>query len=198
MAMVSWLQRSLRLAIVLAFGAAVTGCMTVKSYVDPTLPGIGNSQLPKVQQPLPTTVLFEFRTKGNANVRATSSLSGQVVSAVAQSGMFGQVSTTVTDPNGALLKVTIDNVADTGGAVAKGVGTGLTFGLAGSLVADNYVCTATYSFKGKSFETTVHHVLLSTVGNHSAPQGLTPMQPRDAMNQIVDQLVLHALVQLDQ
>lgn len=198
MAMVSWLQRSLRLAVVVLLGTTVTGCMTVKSYVDPTLPVIGSAQLPKVQRPLPTTVLFEFRTKGNANARATSSLSGQVVSTVAQSGMFGQVSTTVTDPSGPLLKVTIDNVVDTGSAVAKGVGTGLTLGLAGSLVKDNYVCTATYSFKGKSFETTVQHALLSTIGNHSAPEGLTAMQPRDAVNQIVDQLVLHALLQLDQ
>jgi hypothetical protein len=198
MAMVCWLQRSLRLAVVLLLGATVTGCMTVKSYVDPTLPVIANSQLPKVQQPLPTTLLFEFRTKGNANARATSSLSGRVVAAVAQSGMFGQVSSTVTDPNGPLLKVTIDNVADMGNAVAKGVGTGLTLGLAGSLVKDNYICTATYSYKGKSFETTVQHALLSTIGNHSAPQGLTAMQPRDAINQVVDQLVLHALAQLNQ
>jgi hypothetical protein len=172
--------------------------MTVKSYVDPTLPVITNAQLPKVQQPMPATVLFEFRTKGNNNARATGALSGRVMAAVAQSGMFGQLSSTVTDPNGALLKVTIDNVADMGNAVAKGVGTGLTLGLAGSLVTDNYICTATYTVGGKSYETTVHHALLSTIGNHSAPQGLSPMSPQEAMNQIVDQLVWHALSQLDQ
>ena len=193
-----WLQRSLRLSVLCVLGAVTTGCITVKSYVDPTLPVIANAQLPKVSQPLPTTVLFEFRTKGNANARATSELSGRVVADVAQSGMFGQVSSTVTDPNAALLKITIDNVADTGNAVAKGVGTGLTFGLAGSLVRDNYMCTATYSLNGKSFQTTVNHALLSTIGNHSAPAGMTAMMPRDAVNQIVDQLVLHALVQLDQ
>jgi hypothetical protein len=189
--------RSWRVVVALAVCAGVTGCMTVKSYVDPTLPVISNTQLPKVQQPQPTAVLFEFQTKGNNNARATSSMSGRVVAAVAQSGMFGQLSTAVTDPNGPLLSITINNVADTGGAAAKGVGTGLTLGLAGSLVSDNYVCTATYSVHGKSYETTVHHALLSTIGNHSAPQGLAPMAPQEAVNQIVDQLVWHALSQLD-
>jgi hypothetical protein len=183
--------------LVVTLGASATGCMSMKSYVDPALPVISSSQLPKVQQPQPATVLFEFKTKGNSNAQATSAFSGRVVAAVAQSGMFGQLSTTVTDPNGALLKITIDNVADTGSAVAKGVGTGLTLGLAGSLVTDNYICTATYTVGGKSFETSVHHALHSTIGNHSAPQGLSPMTPQQAMNQIVDQLVWHSLVQLD-
>jgi hypothetical protein len=192
-----WLRRSWRVAVVLAFGATITGCMTVKSYVDPTLPVISSAQLPKVQQPGPATVLFEFKTKGNSNARATSEIGGRVVAAVAQSAMFGQLSTTVTDPNAGLLKITIDNVGDMGSAVAKGVGTGLTLGLAGSLVTDNYVCTATYSLRGKSYEASVHHALLSTIGNHSAPQGLTPMAPREAINQVVDQLVWHALDQLN-
>lgn len=191
------LRRSLQLVVVLGLAVTATGCMTIKSYVDPTLPVISNTQLPKVQQPQPAAVLFEFKTKGNNNSRATSELSGRVVSAVAQSGMFGPVSTAVTDPNGGLLKITIDDVGDTGSAVAKGVGTGLTFGLAGSLVTDNYICTATYTVRGKSYETTVRHALLSTIGNHSAPQGLTPMAPQEAINQIVDQLVWHALAQLD-
>jgi hypothetical protein len=191
------LRGSSRFAVVLALCVSTTGCLTMKSYVDPTLPVMSSTDLPKVRQPQPTTVLFEFKTKGNSNSRATSAMSGRVVAAVAQSGMFGQVSTAVTDPNGALLKITIDNVADTGGAVAKGVGTGLTLGLAGSLVTDNYICSATYTVQGKSYETTVHHALLSTIGNHSAPQGLTPMAPQEAMNQIVDQVVWHALAQLD-
>ncbi len=143
-------------------------------------------------------MLFEFRTKGNANARGTSSLSGRVIAAVAESGMFGQLSTTVGGADTPLLKIIIDNVADTGSAAAKGVGTGLTLGLAGSLVTDNYNCAASYTSQGKTTETTVHNALLSTIGNHSAPPGMTPVMTHDAINQIVDQLVWHALVQLDQ
>ncbi|HWG68654.1 MAG TPA: hypothetical protein VN692_04475 [Steroidobacteraceae bacterium] len=75
-------------------GLALQGGLSVKSYVDPTLPVISNTRLPKVQQPRPATVLFEFRSKGNVNARAASSMSGRVIA------------------------------ADMGGAVAKGVGTG--------------------------------------------------------------------------
>lgn len=198
MSISSWPLQSVRLAFVLMLGMSAAGCLTTKSYVDPTLAPISISQLPKVQTPQPVTVLFEFKTKGNSNARATNALSGRVVAAVAQSGMFGQLSTTVTGPNAALLKITIDNLADSGSAAAKGVGTGLTLGLAGSLVTDNYVCTAAYTARGETFQTTVHHALLSTIGNHSAPQGLTPMATQEAINQIVDQLVWHALAQLEQ
>ena len=76
--------------------------------------------------------------------------------------MVGQVSTTVGGADSAVLKIIIDNVADMGGH-GQGVGTGLTLGLAGSLVTDSYVCTASYAFQGKTVETTVHHALLTTV-----------------------------------
>src|SRR5260221_14370094 len=89
MGIVGLLRGSSRFAVVLALCVSTTGCLTMKSYVDPTLPVMSSTELPKVRQPQPTTVLFEFKTKGNSNSRATSAMSGRVVAAVAQSGMFG-------------------------------------------------------------------------------------------------------------
>jgi len=177
---------------------ALTGCMTVKSYVDPTLPVLAQEQLPKIQKPQPATVLFEFRTKGNANARATNSIRPKVMAAVADSRMFGTLSEAAGGADSGLLRVVIDDQADMGNAVAKGFGTGLTFGLAGSLVTDVYVCTASYTVGGKTVETTVQHALHSTIGNHGAPQGMTAVKPQEALDQIVNQLVWHALQQLDQ
>jgi hypothetical protein len=171
--------------------------MTVKSYVDPTLPVLAQGQLPKIQKPQPATVLFEFRTKGNANARATNSIRPKVMAALADSRMFGTLSETAGADNG-LLRVVIDDQADTSNAAAKGFGTGLTLGLAGSLVTDVYVCTASYTVGGKTVETTVQHALHSTIGNHGAPQGMTAVKPQEAIDQIVNQLVWHALQQLDQ
>ena len=176
----------------------LTGCMTVKSYVDPTLPVLAQEQLPKIQKPQPATVLFEFRTKGNANARATNSIRPKVMAAVADSRMFGTLSEAAGGADSGLLRVVIDDQADMGNAVAKGFGTGLTFGLAGSLVTDVYVCTASYTVGGKTVETTVQHALHSTIGNHGAPQGMTAVKPQEALDQIVHQLVWHALQQLDQ
>ena len=187
------------LAVVGVLGVSIglTGCMTVKSYVDPTLPVLAQGQLPKVQKPQPATVLFEFRTKGNANARATNSIRPKVMAALADSRMLGTLSETAGAENG-LLRVVIDDQADTSNAAAKGFGTGLTLGLAGSLVTDVYVCTASYTVGGKTVETTVQHALHSTIGNHGAPQGMTAVKPQEAIDQIVNQLVWHALQQLDQ
>jgi hypothetical protein len=187
------------LAVVGVLGVSIglTGCMTVKSYVDPTLPVLAQGQLPKIQKPQPATVLFEFRTKGNANARATNSIRPKVMAALADSRMFGTLSETAGADNG-LLRVVIDDQADTSNAAAKGFGTGLTLGLAGSLVTDVYVCTTSYTVGGKTVETTVQHALHSTIGNHGAPQGMTAVKPQEAIDQIVNQLVWHALQQLDQ
>lgn len=90
----------------------------------------------------------------------------------------------------------IDNVAITDNAAAKGFGTGLTFGLVGSMVTDGYVCTMTYTRDGKATETTVKHAMHSTIGNKAGPEGLTPMTPADAVNVIMDQLIWNGLKEL--
>jgi hypothetical protein len=52
----------------------------------PALPVVTKSQVSKVAAPTPVTVLFEFRTNGNANDRATESHRSRVIAAVDESG----------------------------------------------------------------------------------------------------------------
>ena len=74
------------------------------------------------------------------------------------------------------MDVVMNNVGDVGEAVAKGVGTGLTLGLAGSMVTDGYFFTATYQAVGKEPVRKVYkHALHSTVGNAKDPEGLEPV-----------------------
>src|SRR5690242_5223371 len=47
--------------------ATLSGCLSAKMYVDPKLPVVSKADMPVVPQPRPVQVLFEFRTKGNAN-----------------------------------------------------------------------------------------------------------------------------------
>lgn len=185
-------------AVLFAVLASVTlsGCLSAKMYVDPKLPTVSKSDMVVVPSPEPVQVLFEFRTKGSANVKATSQLEPRIVSVASQSGLFSKVSTSAPGQSAGVLKIVIDNIALTDNAVAKGVGTGLTFGLAGSVVTDGYTCTATYTHAGQTTEAIVHHALYTTIGNHSAPMGLTAMQPDDAINKLVDQITWNALKQL--
>lgn len=174
------------------------GCLTMKMYVDPALPVVSKANLPVVPNPHPVQVLAEFQTKGVANATATAEARPRIVAIASESGLFSAVSETPTasGADGGILKITINNVALGDHDAAKGFGTGLTFGLAGSMVTDGYVCTAAYTIDGKTTETTLKHALYTTIGNHAAPEGLKPMQPADAVHLVIDQLTWNALKQL--
>jgi hypothetical protein len=104
-----------------------------------------------------------------------------------------------TDPDAAEFKIVINNLADKGDAFAKGVGTGLTFGLAGSMVTDHYEMEVVLTQGGKSIRKSGYrHALHSTVGNKDGPPGLTPMTPSSAFAKIVEELLLNALKDLEQ
>lgn len=190
-----WLSAA---GLVLSSSLLLSGCLATKMYVDPVLPMVSKADLPSTSNPHPAQILFEFQTKGVANATATSELRPRIVTVASESGLFSAVSETPpsTGVDGGVLKIIINNVPLDENAAAKGFGTGLTFGLAGSMVTDGYVCTATYEFDGKITEATVKHAIYTTIGNHSAPEGLKPMQPADAVHQVVDQMAWNALKQL--
>jgi hypothetical protein len=94
----------------------------------------------------PVQLLFQFQTKGAPNGRATKMLKKQVTDVVKASGLFSDISDDPT-PNGAILSVQIDDLADakdTSDAESKGFVTGATFFVAGSTVRDKYQCNVDY------------------------------------------------------
>lgn len=189
-----------RLCAAAVMGAAclmLSGCLTMKMYVDPALPVLAKANMPAVASPHPVQVLAEFQTKGVANATATAEARPRIVAVASESGLFSGVSETpsAAGTDGGVLKLVINNIS-LDNAAAKGFGTGLTFGLAGSMVTDGYVCQASYTRDGKTTETTVKHALYTTIGNHAPPEGLKPMQPADAVHQVIDQLTWNALKQL--
>lgn len=189
--------RILRAAIFgLIASITLSGCISAKMYVDPGLPKVGKTDMPVLPETHPVQVLFEFQTKGNANARATSQIEPRVVSIASESGLFSKISTTADQADAGVLKIVINNVPLTDNVAAKGFGTGLTFGLAGSLVKDGYICTASYSRDGKTTDVIVHHAIYTTVGNHAAPEGLTPMDPASAVHLAMDEMTWNALKQL--
>lgn len=189
--------RILRAAFLgLLVSVTLSGCISAKMYVDPSLAKVGKTDMPVLPETHPVQVLFEFQTKGNANARATSEIEPRVIAVASESGLFSKISTSADQADAGILKIVINNVPLTDNAAAKGFGTGLTFGLAGSLVKDGYVCTASYTRDGKTTDVTVHHAIYTTIGNHAAPQGLTPMDPASAVHQAMDQMTWNVLKQL--
>ncbi|MEM5421229.1 hypothetical protein [Paraburkholderia ferrariae] len=84
-------------------------------------------------------------------------------------------------------------------ASKKGFTTELTFGIAGTVVTDEYVCKVSYAEPGHDLVTKeVHHAIYSTIGNASAPVGVGPMAPRDAIQIVIRQVIGKSLEEIDE
>lgn len=191
------LRHAVRGLAVLSCAVALTGCLSMKSYVDPALPRIGKADIAAPATPRPVQVAVEFRSKGSANAAATAEVAPRVVAVASGSGLFSSVTRDAAGADAGLLTVVIDNVPLEGeNAAAEGFGTGLTLGAVGSMVTDAYVTTITYSRGGETTSTEVRHALHTTIGNHAGPEGLTAVTPVEAVHQVIDQIVWNGLDQL--
>jgi hypothetical protein len=171
----------------------LSACIAPKSYVDTALGNTDLSASPKAKELQPYQLVFEFKTKGSPNARATGVVKPMVAEQIAKSGMLGTQSD-VPVARGRQLIITIDNVVLTDSAAAKGFGVGLTFGLVGTMVTDGYVAQARYSSDGKPVVTAdAKHALHTTIGNASGPAGVAAMAPIDAIRIVVQQITQRLL-----
>lgn len=183
--------------LLVAAALMLGGCLSLRSFVDPALGEVPSAQRVTVAEPRPVQLIFEFRTQGAANARATEMLRGQVTDVVRSSGLFSEVSTSPVG-GGALLAITIDNIPEEGAAQA-GFTTGLTLGLAGSTVTDYYVANARYSggSAGESLLAEKRHALHSQIGAAEAPANMVQAEnPEAGVRTVVRQLVEHLVFDL--
>ncbi|QJW83563.1 hypothetical protein HK414_03750 [Ramlibacter terrae] len=181
-------------AALLAGAALLTGCAT--HYVD----GAHKNAVGVVKpaQPAPVQLVFEFQTKGVANARASQLVKPMVAEDVRASGLFAEV-TDGPAPRGGMLSVSLNNVALTDDAAAKGFMAGLTFGMAGQQVTDGYICTVSYLAPGQSqpVVATSRHAIHTTVGNHGGPaNAYKASSMEDALRVMVREAVGSALATL--
>lgn len=165
-ACVEWLK-----LVALGVVLALSGCAT--SYVDGNLPETPKAEFKQPARPPAIQLVFEFQTKGTPNPRATDLLKAQVKAQVTDSGLFSSVSDAPV-PGAALLTFTLNNIPLTDNPAAKGFVTGLTFGLAGTTVADGY--DAKLSFASPEVGTLpvveeAKHVIHTSIGTGSPPAG---------------------------
>jgi hypothetical protein len=166
------------------------GCLSMNSYVDPALPAANKASVKPVSHPAPIQVLVEFRTKGVPNAGGTQRLTPVILDVAKESGLFSEVDVGPA-ANGRRLVITVDNVPITSesDAMTKGFGTGLTFGLVGTMVTDGYVCEAIYTApSGAPVKFSYRHALHTTIGNASGPPGLVGKKPAEATRDIAAQL----------
>ena len=182
-------------ALLLAIALMGVGCISPKSYVDPVLTKVEATTI-KRDDPKVIVLEVQFFRMGERLPKADAQMRDQVRLQLLATGAVKEVQLSP-DPSKLLLKVDMDNVGDTGSAVAKGIGTGLTFGLVGSMVTDGYVFTATLQRAGlPAIQKVYKHAIHSTVGNKSGPEGLEPLSPTVAFNRVMEGLVLNLIKDL--
>lgn len=174
----------------------VSGCISPRSFVDPTLGEVAGAQRVAPAAQRPVQLIFEFRTKGAANARATNFLREQITENVRGTGLFSEVSA---DPvaGGALLSITIDNIPEEN-AANQGFVTGLTLGAAGTTVTDFYVANARYSpGGGAELNSEKRHALHTQIGAAEAPANMVQAEtPEVGIRTVIRQLVEHLVFDL--
>ncbi|NVK19255.1 MAG: hypothetical protein HWE30_11210 [Methylocystaceae bacterium] len=170
----------------------VSGC--TKSYVDPTYGKTSYDDIERRADPFKWQIQVEFQRNGEPYPQANELVYAQVERIVRASGL----AVPVERANKATLKIILNNVVDLGEAAAKGFGTGLTFGLAGSTVTDYYEMDVTLTDGDMVIKKPKYkHAIHSTVGNASAPIGLSPVPVNEAFSIVLEEMVLNALKDLE-
>ncbi|HKW91052.1 MAG TPA: hypothetical protein VJX92_04075 [Methylomirabilota bacterium] len=190
-------MRSARPLVLALLVVGLSGCLSIKSYVDPRLPTVGYRDLLSARDPQPLALTVAFHRNGSPASLGVSRARDEVRAVVERSKLFSAVVTEKSTAPGSQLDIVLDNVGDLNDAAAKGAKTGLTFGASGSQVTDGYVFTATFRPAGKAPVTKVyHHAMHSTIGNAPGPTGIEPMSVGEAFNKVVEGLVLNLLLDL--
>lgn len=179
------------IALGVAVATQLTGCLSVKSYVDPAYKSLSYSDIKKPAQPIPVGLTTEFQRNGAVVPKAGKELQSAVERSLRATGVFSPTA----QANGekqAKLHLTANNVADLGEAAGKGVLTGLTFGAVGNAIADKYEFKFNYiDAQGKEVSERYPHMILTTVGNKKAPiENVQPMSINEAFNKVVDDVVI--------
>ena len=184
-----------RLATLLVMGAILllSGCAT--HYLDKGTPEVPASQFVKPATPQPSQFVFEFQTNGAPNANATKFLKEQVDKQIRDSGLFSTVTDTPAS-NGALLTLTLNNLANMDEAMKKGFLTGLTFGAKGSIVTDGYLCTVKYlgpNAKEPITKTSKHALYTSMGSDPGTDQGTKIENLEEGIRTMVRQVISQAL-----
>jgi hypothetical protein len=177
------------LAVAVAF-AALVGCASPKSYLDPSVPKISAAELARRAEPLKLKLTVEFQRNGEHYPRVDSLLADSVQRILRSTGLIVPADS---DSAGSI-RIVVNNSGDLSDARAKGIKTGLTLGLAGSTVMDVYEMTVSITANGKTVtRTAIKHALYTAIGNTTLPSGVEIVSTSVAFDRVLEQMLLRAL-----
>ena len=123
-------------------------------------------------KPIPSQIDIEFRRNGKPLPAANGDLLGHVERVLIASGVFTPTSGPYRRDT---ISVMANNIADIAAAKKKGFKTGLTFGVAGSLVDDNYEFQCIFrNGSGLEYKYSYQHAIHSTIGKKKVDTDVIP------------------------
>lgn len=188
------MKKLLNVVIVVASVSMLSACISTRSYVDPQYRKASYDSIQRLSTPIPVKLETQFQRNGEPLPAADAEFRMHVERTLFAS----QVLKPTTDADvSATLGVTVNNIGDVAAAVAKGFGTGLTLGAAGSVVDDNYEFKFTFhNGTNQQTQTAYRHAIHTTIGNAAGPVGVMPTTLVEAFGHVVEDAVLNFLKEL--
>lgn len=178
------------LALALGIVFMLTGCMSAKSFIDPTYPKVSYEAVTKKTQPLKLNLVVEFQRNGESYPRVNPLLKDNAERILRATGV---VTPTLGGSDGEM-KITVNNIGDMAGAAAKGFVTGLSFGLVGTTVTDAYEMSVAITVNGKTVTRSgIKHAFHTAIGNTTIPAGLETIPANTAFQKVLEQMLLLAI-----
>jgi hypothetical protein len=180
-------------ALLVILSIACTGCLATKSYLDPQFRSADYLSIKPTAQLQPVHVKVAFQTNGKTKKQLESDVLKRTTRVLAATRVFTEPAKESPVQAGQL-EITLNNVGNLGGAIGKGILTGLTYGLVGAHVVDGYEMKCTYSPpSGEPVTRSYKHAIHTTIGLHSNLKGLEPVPVTDAFDQVVQDMLLNFL-----
>lgn len=168
----------------------LSGCISQKSYLDPSFPKVGYEDLQRKDSPTRLKLVVEFQRNGKPLPKADATLRDDAERVLRGSGLI----TPVADAGQGEVRIVVNNISDVVAARAKGFGTELTFGLVGTTHTDAYELSIFITTNGKTVSrTSIRHAFHTAIGNTSIPPSLETITPSQAFERVLEQLLLRAL-----
>ena len=174
--------------------AALSGCISTHSYVDPQYRHASYSDLRRPNPPYVLAVKVEFERNGEARPAVDPEIRADIERSLRASGVA--LPYDGTQPATGEISFVLNNLANVAGGAAKSFGTGMTYGLVGSHLTDGYEMHVRLTQGDVVTERSYQHAIVTTVGHASGPKGVTPVNLGTAVNQVIDDLVLNSLKDL--
>jgi len=172
--------------------SALSGCISVQSYVDPVYHQAGYQDIQRPAKPVPVKLQVQFQTNGEHRPAVDSTVRGHVEKTLKASGAVEPLAADAAQ-NVATLDISVNNIADIAKAKHMGFRTGLTMGMKGNMVTDNYVMLASYRDGGNTKAYEFKHALHSLVGSGEGPKDIPPTTPAEGFGKVVEDLTLNLL-----